>query len=125
MWIDALIDMKRKSKMTTKDLSEKSGVPIGTINKLFAGQTKDPKLETIKALVYTMGYTLNDLVDEAKEAPESSEDNSGAIDVSFLEEIFEKMGYIEPGGDLSDADLHFLISVGNTVRLWFESRNGQ
>lgn len=64
MWIQKLIEMKKVSRFTTKDLFEKSGVPIGTLNKLFAGQTQDPKLETVKAVVYAMGYTLNDLFEE-------------------------------------------------------------
>ena len=61
MWLDRLLDMKKASGLTTKDVFEKSNVPIGTLNKLFAGQTLDPKLETIKSVVYSMGYTLNDL----------------------------------------------------------------
>lgn len=65
LWIKKLIEMKKASQLTTKDLYERSGVPIGTLNKLFAGQTQDPKLETIRSVVYAMGFTLNDLFAEA------------------------------------------------------------
>ncbi len=64
MWLDRLLEMKKASGLTTKEVFENSNVPIGTLNKLFAGQTLDPKLETIKAVVYSMGYTLNDLFPE-------------------------------------------------------------
>lgn len=52
--------------MTLSQIAEKSGVPLGTLNKLFAGQTTDPKLETIRAAVYALGGTL-DSIDEAKQ----------------------------------------------------------
>lgn len=52
--------------MTLSQIAEKSGVPLGTLNELFAGQTTDPKLETIRAVVYALGGTL-DSIDEAKQ----------------------------------------------------------
>ena len=42
MWIDALVSLKKKSGKTLKQIADESGVHIGTLNKLFAGQTKDP-----------------------------------------------------------------------------------
>lgn len=61
MWLDNLLEMKRASKKTIKQISEESGVPLGTLNKLFSGQTEDPKLNTLKSVVYCLGYTLADL----------------------------------------------------------------
>ena len=55
-WLDKLNQMKKKSGMTTDEISEKSKVPKGTLNKIFAGQTKDPQLGTIKAVVHCMVY---------------------------------------------------------------------
>lgn len=70
MWLDRLRAMKRanqainRSDWTTEKISEKSGVPIRTLDKIFAGTTKDPKLLTMQNLVYTLGYTLDDLFNE-------------------------------------------------------------
>lgn len=61
MWLTLLKEFKKKSGKTTKQISEESGVPLGTLNKLFAGQTKDPKLDTLRAVVHCLGYTLDDL----------------------------------------------------------------
>ncbi len=63
MWLDRLREMKEKSGLTTKEIAEKSKIPIGTLNKIFAGQTEDPKLGTIQQLVHFFGYTLDDLDD--------------------------------------------------------------
>ena len=49
--------------ITTEELSAKSGVPIGTLNKILAGQTTDPKFETLKALCKALGIKLSDLED--------------------------------------------------------------
>lgn len=50
--------------MTTEELSQKSTVPVGTINKLFTGETKNPTGKTAsklaKALDVTVEYLLND-----------------------------------------------------------------
>jgi len=40
-----------------------SGVPIGTLNKILNGTTKDPKLETLKALAKVLGCTMDDFKD--------------------------------------------------------------
>lgn len=61
MWLDTLSELKKKSKKTLKQISDESGVPLGTLNKLFAGQTKDPKLDTVRSVVHALGYTLDDL----------------------------------------------------------------
>ena len=61
MWLERLVNLKRASGKTTKQISAISGVPVGTLNKLFAGQTEDPKLKTVQAVVHALGYTLDDL----------------------------------------------------------------
>lgn len=61
MWLENLKIMKEKSGMTTKDISEKPGIPKPPLEKLFAGATKDPKLTTMQQLVHFLGYTLDDL----------------------------------------------------------------
>lgn len=61
MWLNNLNKMKKISKKTLDEISTESGIPKGTLNKLFSGQTKDPQLSTIKSVVHTLGYTLDDL----------------------------------------------------------------
>ncbi len=63
MWLDKLRTMKEKSGFTTKEISSRSGFPEPTLEKLFAGSTKDPKLGTIRQLVHFLGYTLDGLDD--------------------------------------------------------------
>ena len=61
MWLDTFNQMRKDSRMSLDELCAKSGVPKGTLTKITSGVTKAPALETIRSLVYAMGYTLDDL----------------------------------------------------------------
>ncbi len=63
MGLERINEYKKKLGMTTEELSEKSGVPIGTLNKILSGATKDPKLETLKAIARVLGLSLDDFDD--------------------------------------------------------------
>jgi len=39
-WLNAINWMKKNKGMTTDDISKYSGIPKGTLNKLFAGQAE-------------------------------------------------------------------------------------
>ena len=88
LWLEKLNQMKKKTGMTTDEISEKSKVPKGTLNKLFAGQTKDPQLGTIKAVVHCMGYTLDDLDDGADEM-EKATPNTNVSEEAVLNDATE------------------------------------
>lgn len=63
MWLEALKKMKKISGKTSKQISEETNIPKSTIDKLFAGQTKEPYLVSTRAIVHCMGFTLDDLYD--------------------------------------------------------------
>lgn len=63
MGLEMIAIYKKKLGLTTEELSEKSGVPVGTLNKILSGATKDPKLETLKAIARVLGLSLNDFDD--------------------------------------------------------------
>lgn len=63
MGLEKIAEYKKKMGMTTAELTEKSGVPFGTLNKILSGATKDPKLETLKAIARVLGLTLDDFDD--------------------------------------------------------------
>lgn len=76
-WYVRLCELKKQSKKTSDEIALESGIPKGTLNKLFAGQTKDPQLSTIKAVVHCLGHTLDDLDETIKKSPEFTSVNSG------------------------------------------------
>lgn len=56
---------KELFNMTTEDLSIKSGVPVGTINKILNGETPNPRLSTSKALAMALHCSLDYLTGES------------------------------------------------------------
>ena len=75
MWLDKFNEMRKASGLSLDALSEASGVPKGTLAKITSGATKTPSLETVKSLVYAMGYSLSDLDDfNSKKAPSLSDE---------------------------------------------------
>lgn len=66
MGLEKIEEYKRRLGMTTAELAEKSGVPKGTLDKILSGVTKDPKLETLKAIARVLGCTLDDFDDVSR-----------------------------------------------------------
>lgn len=125
MWLETLKLMKKNSGKTNKHISEESGVPLGTVNKLFAGQTKDPKIDTLSAIVHCLGYTLDDLYPDSQKQKTPAPEESEAGDKVSMEELtafLTKAGYIKDGGDLSDSDFEFLAHLIGLLDLWCKSR---
>lgn len=54
---------KKEKGLTNAQLAAISGVPISTIEKISAGQTTNPKLDTVKALARALDKTLDDFDD--------------------------------------------------------------
>lgn len=53
--IEKLKNRKKELGWTSRMLSEKSGIPVGTLNKIFNGTTRYPRDKTMDALVKAMG----------------------------------------------------------------------
>lgn len=60
---DLLVRFRKEADMTIDQLAEASRVPKGTINKIIAGTTKSPSLDTVCALADALGKSINDFVD--------------------------------------------------------------
>ena len=66
MWLDKLREMKKLSGKTSQVISNETGIPKSTIDKLMIGRTKDPALSMVRSIVHCLGYTLDDLDDTQK-----------------------------------------------------------
>ena len=130
MWLKNFNQMRQESGMSLDDLSEKSGVPKGTLAKITSGITKAPSLETMRSLVYAMGYTLDDLDRgiKTKKSPAPSEDRAGEngkLSMDEVEKALLSLGLIKEGQDITDDDLRFINSVLDLVDMWFKDRHQQ
>lgn len=56
MTIQEMKDRKKELGYTNEQVSELSGVPLGTVQKIFGGTTAAPRYETLQALQKILGY---------------------------------------------------------------------
>ena len=50
MTIEEMKEKKREHGYTYNMMSQMSGVPLGTVQKIFTGETKSPRYDTLEAL---------------------------------------------------------------------------
>lgn len=50
MDILTLKELKKEMKMTNSEIAELSGIPVSTVNKIFSGETKNPRYGTLLAI---------------------------------------------------------------------------
>ena len=60
MDILALKNRKKELKMTLDELSEKSGIAKRTIEDIFRGATKNPRIDTMQAIERALGLTMEE-----------------------------------------------------------------
>lgn len=81
--------LKEKRKLTTQQLSDLSGVPVGTINRILSGQTDNPSFQTVCDLVIAMDGSLDELVG-IKDLPSQTTEKKARASEEILA-IYEAM----------------------------------
>lgn len=61
-WLSETKRIKNEKGMRNDELAERAGIPLGTLNKILAGQTGSPKLSTVCAIADALGVSLLELV---------------------------------------------------------------
>lgn len=65
--IELLKVAKKQSGLTLKEISEKSGVSLGTVNKLFSGGIASVKVKTAQKLAQVLGVSNSELIKQPQE----------------------------------------------------------
>lgn len=66
-WLRMINEMKKDAGMTIPDIAARSGIPIGTLNKILSGTTRMPHFQAVQKIVYALGHTLSELDDESRQ----------------------------------------------------------
>lgn len=74
-WLNNLRKLKKESGLSMKEISAQSGMSEPTLEKLFAGKSKDPKLTTLLMLCEFFDCSLDYLVygEETEKSPDTDE----------------------------------------------------
>lgn len=76
MGLEIINKLRKRKGLTSEQLSNESKVPLGTLNKILNGTTKDPKLETLKSLAKTLECSLDDFDDSKPRRQEKEQDKA-------------------------------------------------
>ena len=63
-----LREMKERSGLSNKELAERSGLSLATVNRIMSGQTDVPNYQTVCDLVMAMGGSLDELAGIKKDS---------------------------------------------------------
>lgn len=61
-FLKRLKNAKTVKKLRIDEISQDSGIPVGTVSKIFAGITTDPKINTMISIANTLGVSIDYLV---------------------------------------------------------------
>lgn len=95
----------------------------GTVRSILVRKQKNVALEVAFKLSKGLNVSLerlNGLPEKTKKSTGTAEPGPGKVDAAKVESLLVELGFVRPGQDLSDADLQFLLSVGEIVRIWFD-----
>lgn len=128
MGLELINEVRKQKKISIEELSLKSGVPKSTLSKITAGITKNPNLETVRAIAQALDLSLDDLDQSYKKTPPTLECEEGYTDEDFetavkLYRVFVNAGLIEKGQDLTNRQVDFLDGLCSIIRAFFNSSN--
>ena len=116
-----LSDRRREIGMSVDDLAAAAGVPKSTVAKIITGVTDNPGIETLKAITYALGLTLEDISDTHPPDEEKPVMVDGLTDREerFLW-LYDQLGegaqaIIEAWLSLSPSNRRILIAVARAI----------
>lgn len=59
MWLENLKELRKTSGLTIKQIADRSGVPGRSVERIFAGETECPRVETLHQIVKVLGGSLD------------------------------------------------------------------
>ena len=66
MWLDNLKELKKKTRMSSKQIAELTKLPERTVIRIFSGDTDNPYVDTLHRIVTVLGGSLDDILADTK-----------------------------------------------------------
>lgn len=98
MWLENLKELKRNTNLSSKQIAEKTKLPERTVNRILAGETDHPRVDTLHLIVTALGGSLNDIF----------ADTNVVVATEALVEVKETAEVMEAELDLVLAELEML-----------------
>jgi transcriptional regulator with XRE-family HTH domain len=66
MWLDNLKELKKAKGLTTKQIADATKIPESTIKRIFAGDTDNPYVDTVRRIAIALDSSLDEIFAETK-----------------------------------------------------------
>lgn len=66
MWLDNLIELKKKSGMTSKQIADGTFMPERTVSRIFHRETPNPSITTLIPLIKFLGGSFDEIFADTK-----------------------------------------------------------
>lgn len=66
MWLDNLKELKKETRMSAKEIADKTNLPERTVVRIFSGDTPNPYVDTLYRIVAVLGGSLDDVLADSK-----------------------------------------------------------
>lgn len=76
-----LKELKEKANLNIKEISDRSGVPYSTVQKIFSGEITSPNAESLYKIVKVLGFTMEDLFEDPPSQKNDPADLLNILDV--------------------------------------------
>lgn len=107
--------------VTRTGLGNALGVHTSTVTNWANG--KNVSSNNLLAVCNYFGVPVEYFTGENEKAPAPSEDSAEAkVDPYEIRDTLVRLGFIQEGKDLTDSDLRFLTTVGESIRTWFADK---
>ena len=114
-----------KAGLTQQQIADEIGITKSTYCG-YETAKRNPDPQRIKQLAKVLHISADTLLDtgiEKEKAPASAEaETEEKLSVKEVIDAFVKAGFVPEGQDLTDADLRFIIAMGEAFTRWFESK---
>ena len=90
MDIEHLKKIKKEKKMKLQEISDLSGIPKRTVDGIFSGKTKNPRIDTIQAIERALG-----LDDRPAETQKAESELIASLNELTEEELVELSSFID------------------------------
>ena len=103
MWLENLKELKKAKGMTTKQIADATKIPESTIKRIFAGETDNPYVDTVRRIAIALDSSLDEIFAETKVI----------VATETLAEVKENTEVVEAERDLVLAELEMLRAKTN------------
>lgn len=90
-----MLEIMKEKGMSLNDLAAASGVPVGTVNKIVHGITKEPSVEKVWKIVHVLGHSLDEFVDDYEPTTIAAHHDADEWTDDELQEIEQFKKYVK------------------------------